>query len=108
MDRYKLDMLGVCEVRWNGTGQIITTNCKMSVYSGILHEEDPHVRKVGIIFNKENKNALLEWNPVSERIITAWVKTKYRKMTIVQFYALTEDGVPDDKESFYSLLDKTP
>jgi hypothetical protein len=47
------------------------------------------------------------WNPVSERIITALVKTKYRKMTIVQCYAPTEDGEPDEKESFYSLLDKT-
>jgi exonuclease III len=47
------------------------------------------------------------WNPVSERIITALVKTKYRKITIVQCYAPTEDGEPDEKESFYSLLDKT-
>jgi hypothetical protein len=49
----------------------------------------------------------LEWNPVSERIITARVKTKYRKMTIVQCYAPTEDGKADEKASFYSLLDKT-
>jgi hypothetical protein len=49
----------------------------------------------------------LEWNPVSERIITARVKTKYRKMTIVQCYAPTEDGEADEKKSFYSLLDKT-
>jgi hypothetical protein len=45
----------------------------------------------------------LEWNPVSERIITARVKIKYRKMTIVP----NEDGKADEKESFYSLLDKT-
>jgi hypothetical protein len=44
----------------------------------------------------------LEWNPVSERIITARVKTKYRKMTIVQCYS----GEADEKESFYRLLDK--
>jgi hypothetical protein len=36
-------------------------------------------------------------------IITARVKTKYRKMTIVQCYALTEDGKPEDKESFLLL-----
>jgi hypothetical protein len=65
------------------------------------------LRGVGILFNKDTKNALLEWNPVSEWIITAQVKTKYRKMTIVQCYAPTEDGETDEKESFYSLLDKT-
>jgi hypothetical protein len=55
----------------------MTADGKMFLYSGMLNEEDPHVRGVGIPFNKDTKNALLEWNPVSERIITAWVKTKY-------------------------------
>jgi hypothetical protein len=36
MDRYKLDTLGVSEVRWNGT-----TDGKMFVYTGTLNEEDP-------------------------------------------------------------------
>jgi hypothetical protein len=67
----------------------------------------PHIRGVGILFNKDTKNGLFEWNPVSERIITARVKTKYRKMTIVQCYAPTEDGELQEKVSFYSLLDKT-
>jgi hypothetical protein len=40
----------------------------MFLYSAMLNEEDPHVRGVGILFNKDTKNALLEWNPVSERI----------------------------------------
>jgi hypothetical protein len=48
----------------------------------------------------------LERNPISERIITARAKTKYRKLTIVQCYAPT-DGESDGKESFHSLLDKT-
>jgi hypothetical protein len=107
MDIYKLDILEVSEVRWNGSGQIITTNGKMLLYSGMLSEEDPHVQGVGILFNKETKNSLLEWNPVSERIIKARVKTKYRKMTIVQCYAPTEDGETVEKKSFYTLLDKT-
>jgi hypothetical protein len=57
MDRYKLDILGV-RLRWNRSGQIIT-----------------------------NGKTFVDWNPVSERIITAQVKTKYRKMTIIQCYA---------------------
>jgi hypothetical protein len=49
----------------------MATDGKMFLYSGMLNEKDPHVREVGIIFNKGTKHALLEWNPVSERIITA-------------------------------------
>jgi hypothetical protein len=41
MDRYKLDILGVSEVRWNGSGQTMTTDGKMFLYSGMLNEEDP-------------------------------------------------------------------
>jgi hypothetical protein len=100
MDSYKLDILGVSEVRWNGSRQIITTYSKMFLYSGLLNEEDPHVRGVGILFNKDTKNALLEWNPVSERIITARVKTKYGKMTIVQCYALLRMGKLMERNPF--------
>jgi exonuclease III len=69
--------------------------------------DDDHVRGVGILVNKNIRGALLEWNPVSERIITARVQTKLRKMSIVQCYAPTENAELDEKEAFYSLLDKT-
>jgi len=49
---------------------------------------------------------LLEWNPISERI-TARIQTKLRKMSVVQCYAPTENAELDEKETFYSLLDKT-
>jgi hypothetical protein len=55
MDRYKLDILGVSEVRWNGSRQIMTTDAKMFLYSGMLNEEDLHVRGVGILFKKTPK-----------------------------------------------------
>jgi hypothetical protein len=55
MYRYKLDILGVSEVRWNGSGQIMTTDGKMFLYSGMLNEEDPHVLGAGILFNKHKK-----------------------------------------------------
>ena len=50
---------------------------------------------------------MLEWNPVSERIITARIQTKLRKISIVQCYAPTENAELAEKEAFYSLLDKT-
>ena len=50
---------------------------------------------------------MLEWNPVSERIITARIQTRLRKMSIVQCYAPTEKAGPVEKEAFYSLLVKT-
>ena len=67
---------------------------------------DDHIRGVGILINKNIRGALLEWNPVSERIITARIQTELRKISIVQCYAPTENAEPVEKEAFYSLLDK--
>ena len=65
------------------------------------------IRGVGILVNKNIRGALLEWNPISERIITARIQTKLRNMSIVQCYAPTENVELDEKEAFYSLLHKT-
>jgi hypothetical protein len=69
--------------------------------------DDDHIRGAGILINKEVRGALLEWNPVSERIITSRILTKLRKVSIVQYYAPTENAELVEKETFYSLLDKT-
>ena len=69
--------------------------------------DEDHIRGVGILVNKNIGGALLEWIPISERIITARIQTKLRNMSIVQCYAPTENAELDEKEAFYSLLDKT-
>jgi len=107
MGEYKVAIMGVSEVRWNGSGKMETTNGNVFVYSGMPNADDDHIRGVGILVNKNIRRALLEWNPISERIITARIQTKLRKMSIVQCYAPTENAELDEKEAFYSLLDKT-
>jgi exonuclease III len=62
---------------------------------------------VRILINKNTKDALLECNPVYERIITAPINTKFRKMTVVQCYAPTENADLEEKEALYSHLHRT-
>jgi hypothetical protein len=104
---YKIAVMGVSEVRWNGSRRTETTNGSVFLYSGMPNADDDHIRGVGILVNKNIRGALLEWNPVSERIITARIQNKLRKMSIVQCYAPTENTELSEKEAFYSLLDKT-
>jgi exonuclease III len=68
--------------------------------------DDDLIIGVGILINKYIRGAMLEWNPVSERIITARIQTKLRKISIVQCYAPTENAELVEKEAFYSLLHK--
>jgi hypothetical protein len=60
------------------------------IYSGRIDER--HSRGVGLITNKKTKKCLIGWKPVSDRIITARVHSKYTKLTIIVCYSPTEDA----------------
>jgi hypothetical protein len=107
MAEYKLAVLDVSEARWNGNGRTETNNGNVFVYSGMPSADYDHIRGVGTLVNKNIKGPLLKWNPVSERIITARIQTKLRKISIVQCYAPTESAEHVEKQVSYSLLDKT-
>jgi hypothetical protein len=100
MENVTLALLGVSEVKWNGVGSIRTTNSNLFIYSEMPGKNEPHIRGVGILLNRNIQDALLEWKPVSERIVTIWINTKFRKMTVVQCYAPTENADLEEMEAF--------
>ena len=53
------------------------------------------------------KAALMEWTPISKRIITARFYSKYKKLTVVQAYAPTNDAMDEEKNDFYKQLQDT-
>jgi hypothetical protein len=91
---------------WNRTGRTENNNGNVFVHSGMPNADD-HIRGVRILINKYIKGSLMEWNPVSERIITARIQTKLRKISTVQCHAPTESAELVEKKALYSLLDET-
>ena len=83
MTRYRLDILGVSESRWIGSGRQVTQNGSVILYSG---HESKHVNGVAFIFAKENVNSLLEWEQISERMIRARFHSKHCKLTVIHTY----------------------
>ena len=79
------------------------------LYSG---QEKEHMYGVGMLMNNKTRNALLTWEPISERIITARFQGHHTKMTVIQAYAPTNQSKDENKEEFYtqlqSVLDKVP
>ena len=62
LGNYKLDILGISECRWTGSGKMNTKNDKGESYT-IIHsdQKDTHHRGVALIMNRESANTLMEW-----------------------------------------------
>ena len=103
MMAYKLKILGVSEVRWNGFGEVKSDSEVSFLYSG---RNDEHREGVGLLITKDVRKSLITWDPVSERIITARFKTNTKHLTIVQCYAPTEVSDLENKQKFYADLHK--
>ena len=69
------------------------------VYSG--RPDDHHSRGVAIITSNEVHKGLLEWKPVSERIIAARYNSAFATLTTVVCYAPTENSEEQERDVFY-------
>lgn len=107
METYKLDVLGMSEVRWNEFGEVKTPSAMTFLFSGRPNANDVRREGVGIILNQKMKKSLSEWFPVLERIIVATFRGKIRNVSIIQCYAPTEQAEESKKDCFYSKLQET-
>lgn len=107
MVNYGLDILGLSEVRWLEAGEMQTQEGLTFLYSGPTGDGAEHRNGVGLLLNKGAKQSLMQWIPVSERLLTARFKTNIRNVTIIQCYAPTEASDEELKEEFYSSLRDT-
>ena len=82
MDLLNIKILGLCETRWPGNGEITNRNGSVLLYSG-KEESEKRMGGVSILLSRKARMSMLQWNPISDRIITVRMKTSVRKFTIV-------------------------
>jgi len=68
MKEYGIEVLGISETRWKGTGSVTLQSGEKVVYVG---NDDVQQGGVAIMMSARVKAALMEWTPISKRIITA-------------------------------------
>jgi hypothetical protein len=106
MRNYGLNILGMSEVRWRKFGEMTTHDGATFIYSGRPQDDNTSREGMGIQMDKEAKRSLIEWHPVSARIIVARFKTTIRNIVMIQCYAPTAAAEEAERQEFYVQLNE--
>ena len=107
MKTYGIEVLGICESRWNGSGLFKLSTGETMIYSGQSEDNHEHTNGVAIMISPTATKALMQWEAISLRIITGRFNSKGRRVTIIQCHAPTNNADPEKKEEFYRQLQTT-
>ena len=98
--RMKLDVVGVSEVRWTGSGNLNSGGWSFYYSGGARHEAG-----VRLLLRKKLADAVVGCWQVSERVIMVKIAAKPIGLNVVQVYAATGDHSDDEVDLFYEHLD---
>jgi endonuclease/exonuclease/phosphatase family metal-dependent hydrolase len=106
MRNYRIDILGISETRWKGTEKKRLNTGEMMLSSGQKEGSKHYSKGVALVLSKEAQKALIEWEAMGPRIISATFRTtkKKIKLHVIQCYAPTNDKEESKKEKFYTKL----
>ena len=102
MTRRGIDVMGISETHWTGQEKMQLAEGETIIYYG--RDDDNHREGVRKPMSKHAAGFLMEWTPISERIIQARFYSRYIKLTIIHIYAPTEDADEQTKDEFYGKL----
>ena len=94
MKRFRYDIAGISVVRWTRKGETLSRDF---IWSG---EDKTYVRGVGMLVSDRARKALIGYNPVSPRVITARFDATPYKITVIHAYALTTAYTDTEIQAF--------
>lgn len=108
----RLQMLGLAEIKWGEAGMQRIPHNTGDIFCFFYSGHKKHQHGVGILMTYSMALHLVDWEPVSERIITATFQFGNRTETVVQIYAPTKprdspeycDKDREDSCQFYDKL----
>jgi Endonuclease/Exonuclease/phosphatase family len=103
MTRLKINILGISELRWKGGGHFQSGEFKI-IFSG---NETSKKNGVALICDKNSAKALIGYDLISDRIITARFNSVPVRTSVIQAYAPTATTAEDEVEEFYEKLQET-
>ena len=106
MEAYGLDILGISEARWTGSGHLQLDSGMRLLYSGHEDVGAPHTEGVALMLSKKAQKSFIGWKPHGSRLMEASFRTKHKriKLNIINCYSPTNESDETNKELFYSRL----
>ena len=99
----KLDILGLAEVRWLGSGKLVSEDHTLIyIYSG--HKKE-HKHGVGLLLSNVVVRSVIGFHGISDIIIIVKLFSKPYNLSIIQEYAPTRASSEEEIEAFYNDLD---
>ena len=100
-EKNNINILGIAEHRWGGQGHFSTIEGGKMIYSG---GEKSGLSGVAIYLRGKLTNALMGYNPISDRILRVRLKGTAQNITSIQVYAPTSALPEEERENFYNIL----
>ncbi|XP_046663006.1 craniofacial development protein 2-like [Homalodisca vitripennis] len=98
-----MDVVALQETRWPLAGRINTKDYFI-YYSGC--EDDRYHGGVGVAVNKRISEAVIHYEAINNRLCNIRLRGKFSNISLVSFYAPTEEAEEEKKDNFYGLLDE--
>ena len=104
MDRLRMDVCGLSEVRWSRQGHFTTIDGHTMVYSG---RDVQGMSGVAIWIHKKIAKVMTGYEPVNDRVLKIRFNAKPRNVTMIQAYSPTTTASEEEVNKFYRDLHET-
>jgi exonuclease III len=103
INRIKVDVVAIQEIRWSGTG-LIQKKDFCFYYSGANNNTGQ--ARTGFLIQKKMQKYVISFMPYNERLCKFRLKGKFNSLCLISVYAPMEDKMDEIKEQFYKDLQK--
>ena len=99
MDKYRYDVIGICETRWAGCGEMPD---RRIIWSG---GDRKNKHGVALLMSEKASKALIGCRAVNERMMYARYSGYPRNISVMVVYAPTMEYGEEDLEKFYETVE---
>ncbi|CAG4984092.1 unnamed protein product [Colias eurytheme] len=104
MNRMELDILGISDLRWYGSGTLKSGDA--TIYFSGSDDSRHHRCGVAVLLRTKMQSCVRNFLPLSDRVMLIQLYAKPFNINIIQTYAPTADKSDELNERFYSQIEE--